>query len=129
MNTNETALILIILFYFVPGLAIYLKLFRYGAAPLWGKFLVVLPIQGYYVSVRVLWELYVHLTKEKIISSRSLIANYYMVTKTWTTCLPVFFAHLGVVMIDNSNAIKHKIRRTSNDCRDNLITDLKEKYA
>ena len=118
-----------LIFYFVPAISIYVRLFDHGSAKYFGQFVFLLPYYGYYVVFRVLEGVFKHISEEKVIKNRSLISNYFIAYKIWKEYVPIMFATIGLIIIENSNAIKHKYRRTSNSYREYLISDLEQKCA
>lgn len=118
--------IILLIFYFTPALAIYVRLFNYGSKKYFLKFILSLPYRGYYVIFRVLGGLIAHVYQNKIIKDKSLIQNYYMVIRVWLDYIPIMYASVGLILIENSKAIKYKYKRTSNSYKRDITIDLEK---
>lgn len=118
--------IILLIFYFTPALAIYVKLLDYGSKKYFLKFILSLPYRGYYVIFRVLGGLIAHVYQDKIIKDKSLIQNYYMVIRVWLDYIPMMYASVGLILIENSKAIKNKYKRTSNSYKRDITIDLEK---
>lgn len=121
--------IILLIFYFTPALAIYVGLFDYGSKKYFLKFIVSLPYRGYYVIFRVLGGLIACVHQGKIIKDKSLIQNYYMAIRVWFDYIPMMFAGVGLILIENSKSIKNKYKRTSNSYKRDITIDLERLCA
>lgn len=119
-------LILCLILFFIPPLAVYAKLFKYGASGLFLQFIIFLSFNSYYMALMVLKKLCAYVSREKVIKSKSRIRNYYLAFTVWGYHIPFMFAQVGILIIESSNAIQHKYRRASNDCYKNLILYLEK---
>lgn len=120
---------ILLIFYFVPAISVYVRLFNYGSAPYLCDLMLLLPYTGYYIAFRVLKGVLKRLTEEKVIKNKSLISNYFIAYQIWKTYVPMMFVSVALIIINNTNEIKNVYKRECNNYREDLITDLEKIYA
>lgn len=113
---------ILLVFYFVPAIAVYVRLFDHGSAPYFLQFIILLPLKGYYVVFKVLDGVFERISSEKVIKEKGLILNYLIALGVWKTFISVMLATVGMIIIENSNEVKHQYKRASNHYCEMLIT-------